>query len=70
MEQMKDILFQCNPCVMCRNNVFNCDEHDTCNASINWNKLITNLGLLEDDNKSMRKELDGYYDAMKVGNHD
>lgn len=61
MQQLKDIIFQCNPCVMCRNNIFHCDSKDTCNASKKWIELIEHLNLLENDNKSMSQELGAYY---------
>lgn len=74
MQQLKDILFQCNPCVMCKNNVFHCELSDTCtcNAEENWKKLIEHLNLLENDNKSMHQELDVYYDknsALVIGDY-
>lgn len=57
---------------MCKNNVFRCKLSDTCtcNAEENWKKLIEHLNLLENDNKSMRHELDSYYDknnAILIG---
>lgn len=74
MKQLRDILFLCNPCVMCKNNVFRCKLSNTCtcNAEENWKKLIEHLNLLENDNKSMRHELDSYYDknnAVLIGYH-
>lgn len=73
MRELRDILFQCNPCVMCRNNVFHCELSDTCmcNAEENWKKLIEHLNLIENDNKSIHQELDAYYDknnAIVIGN--
>lgn len=64
MRELRDIMFQCNPCVMCKNNVFHCGLSDTCtcNAENNWKKLVEHLNLMENDNKSMRQELEAYYD--------
>lgn len=58
MKQLRDIMFQCHPCVMCPKNRFHCTCEDTCNAHKNWMELMEHLHMLESENKRLHDRID------------